>query len=265
MIKILLEGDLHCGNHLGLTPPEHQGEWADILAPLWAWREAELKAIGPVDIHVLNGDLIDGPGRKDNLGLFTTDTKEQRRWAVQCIGRVKAKHRFFTYGTAYHVASTYEAERDIAEHFGTEAQDTVLLKAGGVRFNFRHHVGRSDVPAGFGAQDGKEITRALLQEVTDGYEAADIFARNHVHYWSRVDVKRRTAFTCPAWELNIDAPGSLYPRQLRTQWYDVGYVLIEIDSQGETYIRPRTMDLKIKYPREYACPILDAPIRAKRR
>ncbi len=251
MTNILIEGDLHCGNHLGLTPPEHMGEWAWALKPLWDWREQQLALLPKIDVHILNADLIDGPGKKDNLGLFTTDTRLQRRWAIECIDRVDAAHRYFTYGSNYHVTTTYEAETDIAEHFHSEIHDTLLLKIAGVRFNVRHVVGRSDVPAGFGTQDIKEIIRALTQEATDGYKAADIFVRSHVHYWSRVEVKDKIAFTCPALELNLDVPGTVYPRSLRTQWYDVGFTFIQIDQHGEVYIRKRLMPLQIHYPKEY--------------
>lgn len=254
MITILHEGDLHCGHKLGLCPPPHMGEMEPLLAPLWAWREAELKAIGPVDVHILNGDLVDGPGFKGSLALITSDLDEQAEWATECVGRVRLKkggERYFTYGSDFHVVAFGNTERRIAKAFGAPISDIVLLKVKGTRFNWRHFVGRSDIERGQPTQIAREITRALIKEMTEGHEAADVFGRSHVHYYSRVDLAGRTGYTSPAYQLPIDIPGSTYPRRLRSQYYHVGYTLIQIDSAGEVYIRPRTMPLIMHYPKEY--------------
>jgi hypothetical protein len=124
-----------------------------------------------------------------------------------------------------------------------------------LRFNFRHFVGRSDIERGQPAQIAREITRSLIQQVTEGSEAADIYGRSHVHYWSRVDLGGRTAYTSPCYQLPLDIPGSTYPRRLRSQYYHVGYTLIQIDDNGEVYIRPRYMKLANDFPKEYLCPL----------
>lgn len=265
MISILHEGDLHCGSRLGLTPPTHQAELAPILKPVWDWRERELKAIGPVDVHILDGDLTEGPGLKSSMGLFASNLNTQADWAIECVERVKAKHRFFAYGSDYHVVLSANIERAVADHFGAEIRDTVLLRIKGKRFNFRHFTGRSDIERGQFTQDARELTRALIQEAVDGTEAADVFGRSHVHYWSRVDIKGRTVYTAPAWQLPIDIPESTYPRKLRGQYYDVGFVLIQIDNSGEVYIRDRRMPLAITYPKEYLCPLDETPRKSSRR
>ena len=255
MITILHEGDYHCGNLLGLTPPDWQPEqMKPSMSVLWDWREKELKAFGPVDIHVLNGDLTDGPGYKGSMGLFTSNLDDQADIATLCAQRVRLKKggtRYMTYGSDYHVVASANVERQIARSLGVPLVDTLLFKAGGLRFNFRHFVGRSDIERGQPTQIAREITRALIRQVTDGSEAADIYGRSHVHYWSRVDLGGRTAYTCPAYQLPLDIPGSTYPRRLRTQYYHVGYTLIQIDSHGEFYIRPRYMRLAASFPKEY--------------
>lgn len=259
MITILHEGDYHCGNRLGLTPPDQIPPEAEaILRPLWDWREAELAAIGPVDIHTLVGDLTDGPGYKSSMGLLTSNLDRQADWATECAGRVRLKRggsRYLAYGSDYHVVAAANVERQIARALGAPISDTILLRIKGTRFNWRHFVGRSDIERGAFNQDARELTRDLLREVLDGTEAADVHGRSHVHYWSRIDVKRRTVYTAPAYQLPLDIPDSTYPRKLRTQYYDVGYVLIQIDNAGEVYIRPRTMRLAAAYPKEYLCPL----------
>jgi len=241
----MAEGDYHCGNQLGLTPP---GEWAGPLKVyqklMWDWRKKEIEAIGHIDIHMINGDLTDGPGRKDSIGLLTTDTETQAEWAEESARLVKASSRFFTYGSPYHVNTSYNVERSIAKAFGCVIDDTARFQVHGKKFKFRHVVGRSDTPYGQGTQIMKEIVRDALQAVFDDHDTADIQGRSHVHYWTRVDVKDKTAFSMPAWEFPIDSKGSVYPRTLRTMYYDVGYVLIEVMDGGEVIIRPRVMDLK---------------------
>lgn len=258
MITILDEGDYHDGDRLGLCDPCHAGEYAPLIQPMWDFRERELKALGPVDLHILGGDLTEGPATKGSMGVHTSNLDKQAEWAIEAIERVKLKKggsRFFCYGSDYHVVYSSNVEHRIAEHFNAPLKDYIRLKVKGKRFEWRHFVGRSDVERGVFAQDAREITRALIQEVLDGYEAADVFGRHHVHYYSRVGIKDREAYTCPAWKLPLDIPESTYPRRLRTQYYDVGYTLIHIDNAGEVYIRPRRMKLSALYPREYLCPL----------
>lgn len=255
MITIFHEGDYHSGNRLGLTPPDHiPPDLEPLLRPLWDWREAELKAVGPVDVHILDGDLTDGPGYKSSMGLITSNLDDQADWAAESAQRVRLKRggeRHLAYGSDYHVVNSANVERQIAKALGSPISDTILLKVKGVRFDFRHFCGRSDIERGQPTQIAREITRALIKEMTQGTEAADYYGRSHVHYYSRVDLGDRTGYTCPAYQLPLDIPGSTYPRRLRTQYYHVGYTLIQIDNQGEVYIRPRIMRLAALYPKEY--------------
>lgn len=252
MTRILVEGDYHCGNLLGLTPPDC---WSPKLEAMqrvmWDFREAELKAIGPVDVHVMNGDLVDGPGRKDSMGHLTTDLDEQALMAIECAERVKAKHRVVTYGSPYHVNLNNNIERAIAQHFGIEIHDTARFKVAGKKFNFRHVIGRSDVPGGPGAQTEKEITNDLLRSTFMGHEPADVYGRQHVHYFYMVNNGSQVAFSGPAWELDIDAPGNIYPRTLRTLRYRIGFTVIDVDTTGEVFVRPRMLKVNDHFPKEY--------------
>jgi len=260
LITILDEGDYHTGHRLGLTPPDHMASKAlqATLGKLWAWREAELAAIGPVDIHLLGGDLTEGDGKKGAMPLLETDMGNQADWAEECARRVKLKKggsRFAVFGSDFHVVAATSVERGIAKALGCPIEDTIRLRIRGKRFNWRHFCGRSDIERGQPTQDAREITRELIQEVLDGSEAADIYGRHHVHYYSRADIGNRTAYTCPAWELPLPDKSVTYPRKLRAQYYHVGYTLIQIDDHGEVYIRPRWMRLVDYFPRRYLCPL----------
>lgn len=252
MMRILVESEYHSGHVLGLTPPDW---WTPrtqrFAAPMWNWRKEMAQRIGKVDIHVLNGDLTDGPGRKETLGLLTTDVEEQAEMAAQAAFIVKADKRFLTYGTPFHTVSTMSHENLVAKALDSEIFETLRLKVGGVRFNFRHVVGRSDIPYGQGTQLFKEAVRDQLQALLQDYQDADVFGRGHVHYFWHEETATKHAFTGPCWELpNPDKDGNIYGRKLRTMYYDVGAVLIEVDG-GEVAIRKQLMPLKVAIRRDY--------------
>ncbi len=252
MTRILVEADYHCGHILGLTPPAW---WTPrsrkFAAPVWNWRKEMLARIGPVDIHVLVGDLTDGPGKKETIGLITTDVEEQAEIAADCARTVKAGKRFLTYGTPFHTVSTLSHESLVAKDLEAKIYETLRLEIAGVRFNFRHVVGRSDIPYGQGTQLYKEAVRDQLQGLMQDYSDADVFGRAHAHYFWHEETAAKHAFICPCWELpNPDRDGNIYARKLRTMYYDLGAVLIEVD-RGEVSIRKQIMPLKVAIKREY--------------
>lgn len=252
MTRILIEGDLHCGNELGLTPPEFwRDDLREIQRVMWEFREEQIKSIGKVDIHILNGDLVDGPGKKDSQGHLTTDLKLQAEMAYMCALRVKAKRRYITRGTGYHVNNGLNVEDIVADELGCEIQDTLRIEVNGRRINSRHVVGRSDTPYGQATQIQKELARDLIQAAVDGHQIADLHIRSHVHYHVLVKLKGRQAFSMPCWELPIEHPGAIYPRHLRTMYYDVGFVLVEIHDSGEIVVRDRILPIQDHFPKEY--------------
>lgn len=260
MITILDEGDYHCGHRLGLTPPDHMGTKAlkATVGKLWDFRESVLEQIGPVDIHILGGDLTEGPGKKDSMPVMETDLLNQAEWAEECALRVKLKKggsRYICYGSDYHVVQSLSIERTIARALGCHIDDTIRLRIKGVRFNFRHFCGRSDIERGQPTQDAREITRELIQETIYGYEAADIYGRHHVHYSTGARLEDRQAYTCGAWQLPIPDKSVSYPRKLRSVYYSVGLTLVQILDSGEVMIRPMNMRMSQVFPRRYLCPI----------
>jgi hypothetical protein len=252
VIRALIEADLHCGHVLGLTPPDwwskHNRKFAE---PVWNWRRDLIKRIGEIDLHIVLGDMTDGPGKKETIGLLTTDVEEQANMACQSIEMVKAGKRFLTYGTPLHTVSTLSHESLVASGVGAEIFETLRIDIGGVRCNFRHVVGRSDVPYGAGTQLYKEAVRDQLQALIQEYQDADVFGRAHAHYFWHEETATKHAFICPTWELpNPDEDGNIYARKLRTMYYDMGAVLIEIDC-GEVRILKQIMPLKVAIRREY--------------
>lgn len=251
MIRILALADLHCGNVLGLTPPEHWSEETrELQEPLWENYKALVAEVGKVDITVINGDAVDGEGKKETLGLFCTDTKKQADIAADCLYHIQSGRYYVTYGTPFHTVGTYNYEDTVADLLDTHAEDTLLLKIHGKKFNFRHVCGRSDIPYGQGTQIQKEIVRELLSSITEEYEAADYLFRAHVHYYCRVETEQAVAETLPA----LKIPDGVFGRKLRTMYYNIGMQLIEIDQKGLVYLpRPMLVPIKIVKRKEYIC------------
>ena len=260
MIRILDEGDFHCGDVLGLGNPDHWPARKRRAAELvWSWRRERLREIGRVDVHLLGGDLVHGlPDRHNALGVLTTDLDEQVEMAQEAVAEVKAAHRFFAWGTPRHTADgNMRLEGLVAKAFGERPRDEIALgPLHGVRLLDRHVCGRSDIPYGQGTPLWREWVRDQLRGIMEDYKAADVHVRHHVHYYFEVRNDKGRAVTCPCWELprakGVD--GAPYPLGLRTQYYTVGMLLIEIDRTGEVYVRPQIMPLRLTAPREYLCP-----------
>lgn len=247
--KILGMADLHCGHLTGLTPPEHMSD--DTRAtqePLWKWYVDTLAKIGPVDALVVNGDMVDGEGKKETLGHLTTDTMKQAGMAAECIGKVKAERVFLTYGTPFHTVGSFSYEEAVAEKLNQTVEDSVMVDMQGVKFNFRHACGRSDIPYGQGTQTFKEAILDVLRADAGEYESADVTVRAHVHYYCRMEVGKRSALTLPC----LQIPESVYGRKCRHAYYDIGMVLFRVVDGCVNY-EPYIMPLKMVQKREYVC------------
>jgi len=258
MFRILVLSDFHSGHLLGLTPPEYHADAYPWQAKFWQFYADYLQQVGQVDALVLNGDLVDGPGRKDSSQHIRTDINVQVAMAAEIAEQVQARRRYVVRGTGYHTDGYGAFEDHVASDLDCDAFDELRLAIHGRKLHLRHHVGRSDIPYGQYTQVGKELINEMLQSDMEDYEDADILGRAHVHYCTGVwmmDATRgvpRHGFTNPALQLRGPQQGS-YVRKLRTWMYHVGGTLIEIDGTGEPFIRPHAFPLKLYAPemREY--------------
>lgn len=259
--RMLVISDLHCGNVLGTTPPEHQTERTrEWLGPLWERLLSLADQIGTVDALVANGDLIDGPGRKDSTHHITTDILEQTEMAEYALSRFKTRKRFVVRGTGFHTDANGALENVVAQALNCEAFDELRIDVHGLKFNFRHVIGRSDTPYGQYTQAGKEMINDQLQAEMEAYDYADLLGRAHVHYctgawrWNTARNRKQEVWTNPAMELR-GPKNSSYVRKLRTWMYHVGAMVITVWPDGEYRLTPAVWPLKVYAPtmREYIC------------
>lgn len=247
--RILVIADTHGGSRLGLTPPEWiPPDTAMVLKPMWNWYEKTVKDIGVVDAAILNGDGVDGEGKKDDLEQLTTDTLKQAEIAAAALSRIRTRRWYLTYGTPYHTVGSYSYEEPLADALNGSIKDTHLLDVEGHKFSFRHVAGRSDTPYGQGTQLFKEAVRDMMLSLLEDREAAEITVRSHVHYFCRMESSRKTAVSTPCFQV----PASVFGRRCRHFFYDIGMVLIEV-TRDRVDIQKIIMPLKIVKKQEFVC------------
>jgi hypothetical protein len=212
--RILIISDLHCGHKAGLTPPEfwvneHDAATNRLERECWEFYSNTLKQIGDVDVVVLNGDAIDGKGKRSGGSeLLTTDLFIQSKIVRRCVEEINFNKFFMTYGTPYHVSSDGDDfEISIAEYFGGVIKDHLWLDVNGCVIDFKHKISGSSVLSSRVSALIKEYQWNREWSKINGAPEADVFIRSHVHY--HMSVKDPNTFfgaTTPA----LQAPDTKY-------------------------------------------------------
>lgn len=246
--KILVIGDLHCGHGAGLTPPS----WNDVpdkTAPAKRRQESEtrsklfslyldgIKRAGPFDICVVNGDAIDGKGKKSGGNeQIIPDLDDQAKCAAECIRCAKASKIVLVTGTPYHTAENGEdAEKMVRAEIPTskyqpeiEIQRHAFLNINGLNFSIKHKVGSSSVPHGRSTALNKEKLWNTLWAEKGVNPKADILIRSHVHYFGYSGDNNCLNITTPA----LQGLGSKYGIEQCSGLVDWGFVSFEVFDDG---------------------------------
>lgn len=225
--KIFIGGDFHTGHLLGLTPKElvrPNFKLEGLVCEFWDWFISKLKTY---DIAILGGDLIDGPGKKDNSHLLLPSTQDQIKTSIDIIKLIKAKKYLFVYGSGYHVGQDRDDENDIALHFGGDIKTTQRISVQGINFEISHKIGKSGVPGGGDiALRNKAIWNVLSSLGTDSKQVADWILFFHAHEYRRIETDWNNILICPCMKLGI-ADYERYARGL-SGYYSVGFIEMEI-------------------------------------
>jgi len=236
--KVLLISDLHCGHRSGLTPPAYniQDEFYESRADAWKWYIDTLTEIGTVDVLIVNGDAIDGFGKRSGgTELIAKDIHEQCIIAKECIDEIPKLKTYMVAGTGYHTGDSLDYEEFIADSTGATFHDNLFLKVSNTVINARHKVGSSSVPYGRVTAALKESVTNVLQSESGKEPRADIVVRSHVHYYVNAQVTGMPhAIITPALQLS----GSKYGLRQCTGNVDFGMVLLEIDNDGSYVVKP---------------------------
>jgi len=214
--RVVVVSDLHCGHLVGLTPPHFnpvypRGSPESKLSMkrrgLWKFYADTIESLKPIDVLIVNGDAIDGPGVKSGgTELLTTDRVKQVEMAVDSINEAEAEMTLMSFGTPYHTGKLEDWETEVAKGVNAHkigGHDWVNVN--GVVFDYRHFVSRSVIPHGRFTALAREVLWGILWAEGGQYPRGDIFIRSHVHYHvSCAHGAEWKAFITPA----LQGPGS---------------------------------------------------------
>ncbi|MCP4900021.1 MAG: hypothetical protein GY906_23885 [bacterium] len=247
MKRLLVISDLHCGHLIGLTPPRWQtkatgsavrskrDKLSSVQKEAWRWYIKHIKEYGPYDCVVVNGDAIDGAGKRSGgTEQITADREEQCEIAVECIEKTLPKNRkdcklVMTYGTGYHTGDEEDWENKIARDLkANKIGSHEWVNCAGVVFDFKHQVGSSGIPHGRHTAINKESLWANLWAERGLIPEADVLIRSHVHYHAfcgDTAMKPMLRMTTPA----LQAMGSKYGSRRCSGIVDFGFIVFECD------------------------------------
>lgn len=221
MKAVVSVGDLHAGSSYGLLPPNFEAadgspvKQNPVQETVWSYWDSFGDQVSqyPVTHIVVNGDMVDGVGRKVNGGEASLVREaDQARAAEACLNHLLSKFKnkptmYGVSGTGYHVGTLGREEEGIAksvgmkiykgEGIGYHIKEVLNLQIDGITGNFAHHL--SFAPVNKTMPIEKELQGALLAEM-ESYPHLDYLIRNHVHYYRSVGAGYRHGATSPGWQ-----------------------------------------------------------------
>ena len=251
--RLAIISDLHFGHRAGLTPPAWQYpldsgdseriKFGRLQRVLWNWVMERIKAIGKIDILIVNGDAIDGKGeRSGGTEQLEPDRMKQAIGAAECIRAFGADKIYMTYGTPYHGGVTEDFEAMTARELGAEIHSQLFLDVNGLVFDCKHKISGSIIPHGRHTAISRDALWNVLWSVQEGVQPnADVTVRSHVHYYAAND----------AWgKLNIITPalmgfGSKYGARQCSGIVNIGFVWFDITSKEEYTWHKELLQLRL--------------------
>ncbi len=240
--RVLLFADSHCGSDVGLTPPSWQ--WSFIANPpneeirirnkfaksqveCWRWYTETLNILRPIDVCLINGDTIDGDGKRSGgTEQITTDRKKQVAMAIECIEQIGAKHYTMTFGTPYHTGDAEDFEIDVAKHLGCKIGSHEWEDINGCVFDLKHKQGNCINPS-----------TSLFNEIRDNKDwalvgeqpKADILVRSHTHRFCVHRVEDTIGISTPG----LQAYGTKFGARQCSRKVQFGLIALDVWPDGE--------------------------------
>jgi hypothetical protein len=185
-----------------------------------------MKEVGRPDVLIVNGDMIDGGGKRSGGSeLITTDMGVQCDMAVSSILKWNADQIFMTYGTAYHTGEMTDYEDDIADRCNADIKSHQFLDIEGVIFNVKHH------PASGGnlPHTRKGPVTDMLHNVfwaeREMQPKSDVIIRSHLHWFGYIGNTEYLGIQMPA----LQGMGSKYGARRCHGIVDFGLVHFQVE------------------------------------
>lgn len=236
MKRVLILSDTHCGSTFGLTPPDYWNVFREIQETGWNFYEKTINSLGNIDLCIVNGDAVDGPGKKDTRQHIHTDMKTQVEMAIEAFKIIPAKKFIFIRGTCFHVTTDRENEDDIADYFNAEIYDSRKIEVNGCILHCRHTTGKGSTVYGSVTPLQSNSALQLMNDISAENETADIFIRSHIHEWIHIDREPFNAIATPGLQFKGMAYGRKY-----SSFYSYGMVWIDIEDKYNFEIRKKLL------------------------
>jgi hypothetical protein len=240
--RVVVIADLHCGHKVGLTPPDFDARYPTgtinyqlmkIRHSCWDFYKETLAQLKPIDVLIVNGDVIDGKGKKSGgTEHITVDRTEQVDMAAVAIAEAEAGQVYMSYGTDYHTGIDEDWEDQVATHKRVQAikiGSHDWLDVNGLVFDYKHHVGRSSIPHGRHTAIARERLWGMLWAERGEYPQGDVILRSHVHYFNYCGGENWVAMTTPA----LQGYGSKYGTRKMSGTVDFGLLSFDVVDKTE--------------------------------
>ena len=254
MKRGIVISDVHTGSIYGLQPPAFT-DFAGRVVPqnvgqqfLWrCWLDfAQRAGRFKPDFVIVNGDVVDGPQRKNQGAELSLPAPGDQVAAAKDVLRELRKKTnqakwFFTQGTPYHVGEWGDAEESIASALGaTEylslgngklCREVLWLSMEGVILEAAHHISGGtgfyrltslDREAQWSALSGKDASK--------GIPKSDLLIRSHVHNFAYGEHASKQILTTPCWQLQTRYARKHSVHRLHP---DIGGIMLEIDGEAK--------------------------------
>lgn len=223
---IVAVSDLHIGSHAGLCPKDGihldsgaqqaPSKYQSYLAECWEhfWGEfVREKTRGCREVSVvINGDCIDGNHHQAVDLVSNIETQEAA--AVQILRPIAKKYRtFMVRGTEAHGGKSDQNTESVARQIGCQVDSSgaysvyqLWLEAGGVVFQFAHHIGTTSSAAYETSAPMRELVAGMVEAAQWDQRLPDVFVRSHRHRYIPISIPRSDErdiqlIVTPGWQL----------------------------------------------------------------
>ncbi len=237
-MRVVALGDTHCGHRAGLTTPDwrwptssgtdRHKAWGRVQKECWEAYMRMRDVIGPADVLIANGDLIDGRGeRSGSTELITTDRIEQCEMAIRALKVWDAKRIIVTRGTDYHVGVCEQFEDIIAANLKADIRNHAFIQVCDLIFDVKHTIGGSSIPHGRATPLARDRLQNMMWAEHAEQPKGDILLRSHVHYFLSVGGRSWEGFILPA----LQAAGTRWGGKVCSGTVDWGLMVFDVDGR----------------------------------
>lgn len=258
MKKIAVVSDMHCGSIVGLTPPEYSADQihekhALVRKQCWEFYANKAKELGPFDVVLANGDLIEGKGfRSEGVEVMVPDRHDQAKMAIRCLTEIMGSdtNLIMTYGTDYHTGAGEDYERVVFETLrGDDKEDEwgsigaiAHFEVEGVTFEAKHHIGSSQVPHTRHTAVARDRLWNVLWSERGQMPKADVLIRSHTHYYNYAGGPDWVGITTPA----LQGFGTRYGARRMSGIVDFGFLVFTVN-EGRFSWQPAIVGIKAQH------------------